>query len=171
VETYSGGAHCCFGTQVYTLRPSGVALILQKPESNAGGFFEDLDADGVYEFITYDDSFAYQYCPYAAGVGVKVVMAYNPGEDHYIPASMRFPEQYVEEIAINEQRALSAPGELGEWDGTNICAILPLVLDYLYMGQSDTAQTEFYKRYSGPDADVKWTEILQVLQSSPLYTP
>jgi len=170
VETFSGGAHCCFGTQVYSLRETA-ALILQKPESNAGGFFEDLDADGVSEFVTYDDSFAYQYCPYAAGVAVKVIMVYDAGLDRYIPANPRFPDQYVGEVATNEQRALAAPGELGEWDGTNVCAILPLSLDYLYMGQPDKAQTEFASRYSGLDTDAKWAEILQVVQSSPLYTP
>ena len=77
----------------------------------------------------------------------------------------------AEEIATNQQRALAVPGELGEWDGTNICAILPLTLDYLYLGQPDLAQTEFSTRYSGTDAITKWGEILQVVQSSPLYTP
>jgi hypothetical protein len=171
VETYSGGAHCCFGTQVFSLRPTGAILILKKPESNAGGYFENLDADQASEFITYDDSFAYQYCPYAAGVAVKVIMAYDPGQDRYLPASPRFPEQYAEEIVANEERAQYVPGELGEWDGTNICAILPLSLGYLYMGQPEQAQTEFRSRYSGPDADAKWTEILQIVQASPLYTP
>jgi len=171
VETYSGGAHCCFGTQVYSLRPTEAALILQKPESNAGGDFEDLNADGVSEFITYDDSFAYQYCPYAAGVIVKVIMAYDPGQDRYIPASPQFPDEYSEEIARHQQRADIAPGEMGEWDGSNICAVQPLALDYLYMGQPDRARTEFYNRYSGSDADEKWAEILGVVQGSPLYTP
>jgi hypothetical protein len=171
VETYSGGAHCCFGTQVFSLRPTGATLILQKPESNAGGYFENLGTDKVSEFITYDDSFAYQYCPYAAGVLVKVIMAYDAGQDRYLPASPRFPEQYTEELAANEERARYAPGELGEWDGSNICAILPLALDYLYLGQPERAQTEFASRYFGPDTDAKWAEILQVVQSSPLYTP
>ena len=171
VETFSGGAHCCFGTQVFSLRSREAVLILQKPESNAGGYFEDLNVDGISEFVTYDDSFAYQYCPYAAGVTVKVIMAYDPEEDRYLPASPRFPEQYADEIATNEDRALAAPGELGEWDGTNICAVLPLTLDYLYLGEPDKARTEFYTRYSGLETDLKWEEILQVVQSSPLYTP
>ena len=152
VETYSGGAHCCFGTQVISLRENAV-LILQKPESNAGGTFKDLNADGVTEFVTYDDSFAYQYCPYAAGVAVKAILAYDPAQDFFIPASPRFPEAFADEIATNENRALATPGELGEWEGTNICAVLPLSLDYLYMGQPDRARTEFTSRYTGPDVD------------------
>ena len=44
IETYSGGAHCCFGTQVYSLGEEP-KLILKKPESNAGGQFKDLDND------------------------------------------------------------------------------------------------------------------------------
>lgn len=171
VETYSGGAHCCFGTQVFSLRPNGAALILKKPESNAGGAFQDLNADGISEFVTFDDSFAYRYCPYAAGVVVKAILAYDPAQDRYLPASPRFPEQYREEIAQNEERARMAPGEMGEWDGSNICAILPLALDYLYIGQPERAQSEFASRYSAPDAQAKWAEILQVVQPSPLYTP
>lgn len=171
VETYSGGAHCCFGTQVYSLWPDAAVLILKKPETNAGGYFEDLDTDGVSEFITYDDSFAYQYCPYAAGVSVKAIMAYEPEHNRYLPASPRFLEQYADEISRNKDRALAAPGELGEWDGTNICAILPLALDYLYLGQPAKAQSEFASRYSGSDMDTKWTEIMYVVQSSSFYTP
>ena len=171
VETFTGGAHCCFGTQAFSMRPNEAVIILQKPESNAGGYFEDLNADGVSEFITYEDSFAYQYCPYAAGVSVKVIMAYDPGQDLYIPAGPSFADDYSEDIATHQQRASAAPGEMGEWDGTNICAILPLALDYLYMGQPVKAQTEFASRYSGLDTDAKWNEILQVVQGSPLYTP
>lgn len=170
VETFSGGAHCCFGTQVYSLR-TNAKLILQKPESNAGGTFEDLNADGASEFVTYDDSFAYQYCPYAAGVSVTAILAYDRAQDFYIPASPCFPERYAEEIATNQQRAQMAPGAFGEWDNTNVCAILPLSLDYLFIGQPDKAQTEFISRYSGTDTATKWNEILQVVQSSPLYTP
>jgi hypothetical protein len=170
VETYSGGAHCCFGTQVYSLREAAV-LILQKPESNAGGYFEDLDGNYVLEFVTYDDSFAYQYCPYAAGVGVKSILTYDFAQEIYIPASPYFPEQYADELTTNEERALAAPGEMGEWDGTNMCAILPLALDYLYIGQPEQARTEFYNRYSGIDTDLKWNEVLQVVQGSPLFTP
>jgi hypothetical protein len=171
VETYSGGAHCCFGTQVFSLKPGAPVLILQKPESNAGGYFENLGTDTVSEFITYDDSFAYQYCPYAAGVLVKVIMVYDPGQDRYLPASQRFPEQYAEELATHEERAQAAPGELGEWDGSNLCAVLPLALDYLYMGEPERAYSEFASRYSGQDTNAKWTEILQVVQASVLYTP
>lgn len=60
---------------------------------------------------------------------------------------------------------------MGEWDGSNICAILPLSLDYLYTGHLNKAQAVFYSRYLGLDMDMTWNEILQVVQSSPLYTP
>ena len=170
VETFSGGAHCCFGTQVFSLRETAV-LILKKPESNAGGYFEDLENDGVSEFVTFDDSFAYMYCPYAAGVSVKSILAYIPEQILYTPASPRFASSYTEDIAEHEQRAIAIPGELGEWDGSNVCAILPLALDYLYTGQAERARNEFDSRYIGPDSNATWNEVLQVVQSSPLYTP
>lgn len=172
VETYSGGAHCCFGTQVFSLR-EGPVLLLKTPQSNAGGQFQDLNADDLQEFITYDDTFAYRYCPYAAGVGVKVILAYDPVRDLYLPASPQFPDHYEADIATNEQRASSLPGQLGEWDGSNMCAILPLALDYLYLAQPEKAWEEFSSRYSGParDAETIWNEVLESALASPLYTP
>lgn len=138
VETFSGGTHCCFGIQVFSLRPSGVVIIMQKTEPNADTFFGDLNVDGVSEFITYDDSFAYGCCPYPDGVTVKVVLAYNAGQDRYILASLRYLEQYTDGTANNEGHAVAAPGAPsapGECDGTNACVILLFALDYLEIVQ------------------------------------
>ncbi|NOY98190.1 MAG: hypothetical protein GXP40_03160, partial [Chloroflexi bacterium] len=171
IETYSGGAHCCFGTQVYSLGATPV-LILQKPESNAGGQFQDLDGDGVYEFVTYDDLFAYQYCPYAVSPFVKVIMAYDPAQARYLPASPRFGGEYLDEVAQAAVQAENAqPGDFGEWDGTTKCAVLPLVMDYLYTGQAEKAHSELLRVYPFPDAESFWDEVYQQVQASPLYTP
>lgn len=170
IETYSGGAHCCFGTFVYSLRDEPL-LILQKPESNAGGQFQDLNGDDLYEFITYDDLFAYRYCAYAVSPSVKVILAYDSSAQLYLPASPRFPEQYAQEIA---QHAALAQGDLSNFvgdDGTPKCGVLPLVLDYLYMGQPEKAHQELLRLYPYPDVELFWNEILTSVQQSPLYTP
>jgi hypothetical protein len=171
VDTYSGGAHCCFGTRVISLRDVPVS-ILQKPESNAGGMFQDLNGDGIYEFLTADDLFAYKYCPYAGSPFVRVIMEFDPGQNKYTPASPRFADQFDGDIQEHTAWAQQAqPGDHGEQDNTTKCAVLPLVLDYFYIGQTDKAHSELLRVYPYPDVEAFWNEVLAALQGSPLYTP
>ena len=171
IETYSGGAHCCFGTQVYSLGKQP-KLILKKPESNAGGQFEDLDGDGIYEFITYDDIFAYQYCAYAGSPFVKSILVYDPVQALYQPASPLFPEEYIQDILTHTETAAKAkPSEYGEWDETTKCGVLPLVLAHIYSGDLETAHSELRRVYPYPDVNTFWDEIMLQIQTSPLYVP
>ena len=172
IETYTGGAHCCFGTQVYSLGETPT-LVLKKPESNAGGNFQDLDGDNIYEFITYDDTFAYQYCPYISSPSVKVIMAYVVEEKKYLPLSFNFPEEYADDILKDTQNAERVAradvSENGEWDETTKCSILPMALDYIYLGDLETARSELGRLYTFDDLDRFWNDVLFLLQDSPLY--
>jgi hypothetical protein len=168
IERFTGGAHCCFSVIVYDLGPT-LTKVLETQESNCGGRFEDLDGDSVLEFVTCDDLFAYAYCPYASSPMVQVILQYEPGRG-YVPASPRFAPLYAEITAEHaELAAMTAAGELGEWDGTTKCAVLPVMLDYLYTGQPDRAWAEFSHLYTYPDALLFWTEVVQGVSESALY--
>jgi hypothetical protein len=170
VERYSGGAHCCFSTAVYDLGPA-LTKVLETPESNCSGRFDDLDGDGVFEFVTCDDLFAYAYCPFAGSPMVKVILRYEPGRG-YGPASPRFAHLYEGDIAEHTQLAeKTKPGEMGEWDGTTKCAVLPMVLDYLYAGMADRAWEEINRLYPYDDVKSFYAEIEQSVAKSPLFTP
>ncbi len=168
IEAYTGGAHCCFSTHVYDLGPE-LRQVLATRESNCAGTLEDLEGDGVYEFVTCDDSFAYVYCSYAASPAVKVIMVYEPGTG-YVPASSRYPAQYEAAIAQHTQEAAeAAPGDRGEWDGTNKCSVLPLMLDYLYTGRSEEAWQALEANYPHDDRLVFWAEVIQTVEASQLH--
>jgi hypothetical protein len=168
VETYSGGAHCCFSTLVYSLGERA-EKILETPAANCSGVFRDLDNNAVLEFVTCDDRFAYAYCPFAASPVVTAVLAYEAGEG-YAPAGPRFAELYTEPIAAHTALAQEAQGgALGEWDATTKCAVLPLVLDYLYSGQTEQAWSALEELYRYPDAEAFRDEIEQTIEASPLY--
>jgi hypothetical protein len=170
VRVFTGGAHCCFSTVVYDLGPT-LIKVLETPLSNCNGSFEDLDGDGVTEFLTCDDLFAYVYCAYAGSPAVQVVLRYAPG-DGYVPASPVFADLYTEAIAQHAQQAESAqPGAMGEWDGSTKCSVLPLVLDYLYSGQDGRAWAELDRLYNRADALLFWAEIVRAIRDSPLYAP
>jgi hypothetical protein len=169
VETYSGGAHCCFSTVVYSLG-SQTTKVLETGASNCDGEFRDLDADDVQEYITCDDRFAYAYCPFAASPVVTAILAFDPAQG-YVPSSPRFARLFEDAIAAHTALAEQAvPGGLGEWDATTKCAVLPLVLDYLYSGQPDQAWAALENYYQFPDAAAFREEIQASVEASPFYT-
>jgi hypothetical protein len=63
------------------------------------------------------------------------------------------------------------PSEFGDWDGTSKCLVLPLVLDYLYTGQAERAWEALNQYYDYPDRLLFWTEVVQAVAESTLYTP
>ncbi len=173
VESYTGeNTHCCYGTEVYNLGEEAI-LILEKPKSNVSGEFEDITENGIYEFITADDVFAKKYCPFISSPFVKVIMAYDEKEKSYLPASLNFPEEYIQIIKDDTYNAerVSRTGskENGEWDETTKCSILPLMLDYIYTGDIKMARTELDRLYEFDDKEIFWNDVMLIVQESPLY--
>jgi hypothetical protein len=169
-RVYTGGAHCCSSTIVYDLGDT-LTKVMETPLSNCSGSLLDLDGDGIYEYETCDDLFAYTFCCYAGSPAVRVVLRYEPGRG-YVPASPHFADLYGGDIFAHSEMAEGAQsGEMCEWDGTTKCAVLPLVLDYLYAGQPDKAWAEFNRLYDGDDALLFWAEVVQAVTRSPLYAP
>ena len=173
IESYTGdNTHCCYSTQVYSLGEEPT-LILKKPPSNTSGEFEDLNDDGIYEFITADDVFFKKYCPFVSSPFVKVIMAYDAQEESYLPASPSFPEEYAQEITQDtynaERVARAGVSENGEWDETTKCSVLPLMLDYIYIGEIETARTELNRLYEFDDVDRFWNDVMLIVQDSLFY--
>ena len=169
VMTYTGGAHCCSGVTVFSLGDTPTKILETRP-SNCGGQFQDLDGDGVLEFVTCDDIFAYTYCPYAASPLAQVVLAYAP-DTGYVPASPRFADRSAADLpTLTAQAEAATPGGLGEWDNTTKCGVLPLVLFLLYSGQPEQAWSELARVYTYPDAATFRQEIEQTAGTSQLFT-
>jgi hypothetical protein len=170
VECYSGGAHCCFQTVVYSLG-EWVQMFRAGRESNCPGEFQDLDGDGVYEFLTCDDIFAYYYCAFSDSPLVKVILRFEPGVG-YIAANQDFPALYAEDITAHTalaEEVLHGDRPVG-FDGTPKCGVLPLVLDYLYSGQVDRGWEALYHYYQLPDVEAFRADIEQVIARSRYFT-
>ncbi|MEW5826520.1 MAG: VCBS repeat-containing protein [Candidatus Bipolaricaulota bacterium] len=173
IETYSGGAHCCFAVAVYDLSSTLVSIdVPASPGGNAPGGFVDLNGDGVFEFETRDDSFAYTYCCFADSPATLAILEYSPAEGKYVPASYRYPNLYQDEIARHTERARARVSEEadGGWDGTDKCDVLPLVLDYLYSGDPTSAWEALETYYTESDRDAFRAEIESVVNRSPYYS-
>src|SRR6476469_6039363 len=65
VDTFTGGAHCCFQTDVLDYVSAKKYGRVRGHWRDAGYNLRDLDGDGRPEFVTADARFAYEFAPYA----------------------------------------------------------------------------------------------------------
>ena len=67
LDFYSGGAHCCSTTVIYSYNPDRRRYsAINHYWGNGGYTLEDLNGDGIPEFNSRDDNFAYAFTDYAA---------------------------------------------------------------------------------------------------------
>lgn len=146
-------------------------LVLDTQSNNCSTEFVDFDDNGSWEAIGCDSSFAYDYCPGITTwiVNVKVIYEYTLQEG-YVPANLKFADQYAEDIVTYTQVAQEAsPGSWGEFDSTTKCGVLGLVLSYLYSGQEEAGWAALKQYYTFPDLEEFKAEIEANINSSPLF--
>ncbi len=92
IQTFSGGAHCCFTAYVYTQDP-GELVNLHQGDWRSGGIrtVKDLDQDGKDEIVfLYSYDYLDRIC-FACSPGVIRVFAWEKGR--FVDATPRFPER------------------------------------------------------------------------------
>jgi len=167
---WSGGAHCCYTTTVHSVGPE-VKLVLALDTGNCGpGEFVDLDADGVLEFVTCDDTWAYTYCSFADSPFPRVVYGYDAARAEYAPATPRYASHYRDELAIMLDRAqawISASG--GKDPGLDKCRLLHPVLGLMYAGRIDDGLVLIRGLYRGADREQFEKETLEMVRKSSFW--
>jgi hypothetical protein len=97
LETFSGGAHCCFSVSVVRLAP-GASHLLDADLGNGGlDLPQQLDGTGALELVGSSDVFAYfDDLSFAASPFMPLVYAFD-GEQ-YVEATRQFPDRIQAEI-------------------------------------------------------------------------
>jgi hypothetical protein len=83
LDLYSGGNHCCSVEQVFSL--DAATMSYSKHERNFGDpgvSLADLRHNGRDEFVTADDSFAYEFTDFAASGLPIEILSYSEGRFH-----------------------------------------------------------------------------------------
>jgi len=170
VSSWSGGAHCCYVTTVYSVGRD-VRMVLAVETGNCGpGTFEGLDGDSVLEFSTCDDQWADTYCDFASTPMPTVVFAYDRTSGTYQVATPRFSRalQHLIDGELRESRA--ALREDGGKDlGVEKCLVLRPALDLMYTGRLDEGVALIRSLYRGGDLETFVQHVTTQTRSSPLW--
>lgn len=107
VKDFSGGAHCCTSTVVYSWQGDDFSQVETGYLDGDGGQFEDLDGDGNYEFVSANNAFLYAFSSYAGSFPPPLVMTFSDGT--FTDTTRQYPELIRERI--NSVEGLLAESE------------------------------------------------------------
>lgn len=152
VETYSGGAHCCYSYRIYELKPNFRLLFNSDEEGRVGNILypKDIDNDGRYEFYMNVMGFDYFYgLSHASSVFPKAVFAYDNKSKTFVHANHKFSNYLLEGIDQDKKKVEEARNnssdttldlenekEIRNSEGY-LSPVLEAVLKYIYAGQED----------------------------------
>jgi hypothetical protein len=111
VETFSGGAHCCYVYYIMHLGPRLHPLLVFNARDYDRIDFRDLDHDGRQEIIAQDDTFAFYDYSFAASPELPFVFRYERGRYRDATASFRWLVKADQEKA--ERQLLKAVHDYG----------------------------------------------------------
>ncbi len=96
-QTFSGGAHCCAMVNLVNLAADKLAV--EEFGAFDGEFLypEDIDGDGIYEIMTYDNLFLYSFDAYAFSYPPPIIYAAKDGEFYNASFESRFDEVFLKE--------------------------------------------------------------------------
>ncbi|HEX4281655.1 MAG TPA: hypothetical protein VHZ27_12875 [Solirubrobacteraceae bacterium] len=91
LDLYSGGAHCCSIEQIFSFDPGTMTYVMtQHNFGDPGEEIVDLGHNGHLEFLTADDSFAYEFTDYAAS-GLPIQILTFSGR-HFVNVTRHYPK-------------------------------------------------------------------------------
>jgi hypothetical protein len=118
LDLYSGGAHCCFITQVYRYDAAvGTFAVSQRDFADAGASLRTLA--GAPVFVSADDRFAYAFAPFAfSGLPIQI---WSFARGRFSDVTRRYPAQIAAGAAqeyrgfVSERQQRFGLGFLAAW--------------------------------------------------------
>jgi hypothetical protein len=98
LDLYSGGAHCCSIAQIFSFDPGTMTYVKTEHDfGDPGERIEDLGHNGRYEFLTADDSFAYEFTDFAASALPIQILTFS--NRHFQNLTLSYPKLVAEDAA------------------------------------------------------------------------
>jgi len=170
VSAWSGGAHCCYSTGVYSVGEDVRVALLVETGNCGPGDFEDLDGNGTREFVTCDDRWAYTYCSFADSPFPRVIYSFDPTRGAYVVDTPKYASRYREELAAALNSAQTWITESGGRDeGLDKCRLLKPALGLMYSGRLSDGVALIRGLYHGADREQFERETIERVRASPLW--
>ncbi|ERN40579.1 hypothetical protein KR51_00029060 [Rubidibacter lacunae KORDI 51-2] len=116
VDLYTGGAHCCTYSQIYSYNNAQSEYIALVHDWGSVGYnLRDLDGDGIAEFDSADDRFAYRFASFAGSSFPLQIWQLRAGA--MVDVTRKFPAAIYSSAAQNWERYSSARSGGGEVKG------------------------------------------------------
>jgi len=113
--SYTGGAHCCTKSILLTLDGDRIDVGIFDGE---GPQIRDLDYDGTYEVLTYDQRFLYAFASYVESFGPDEILQLRGKKFTDVSTSPRFTDfmlrEFVDDYSriVNDQDARKSQGQV-----------------------------------------------------------
>jgi hypothetical protein len=134
LQSYSGGAHCCYYTLVLEREPE-LAVLAEFDGSNSPAVLRDIDGDAALEVQLNDWTFAYWKASFADSPAPEVILDLQDEVYAGAPALMRRPPPSPDALK-SEIAALH--GELARAKRP-VPGLWARMLDYIYSGNAEIA--------------------------------
>ncbi len=120
LDLYSGGAHCCWYTEAFRYTaPANTYLMHVHEWGNVGYRPADLNHDGLREFVSGDDRFAYEFTAFAGSTFPMQIWGYRAGK--FVNVTRKFPGPIRRDArrqwrwALPERARRAEVGPLAAW--------------------------------------------------------
>jgi hypothetical protein len=168
VNQNSGGAHCCDATTIYSVETE-LRSLLSVTTNNCTGRLVDLDADGVDEFETCDDTFAYEFCSFGFSPMPTVVFAYDRTAGAFTLATPRFAQYGAQQRQLALADARQTMRDYPEEPEIVRCAALGPALSLIYSARIDEGRALFRTLYTRPDGTAIEERAINIAINSPFW--
>ena len=167
LQNYTGGAHCCFFS-FFLSKDKPYRLHQELYSGDVKPKYSDVDNDGTFEMVVYDNSYTYWKTSFAGSRFIRVI--YRVDEDGFhvaqdlIRQEMKYPtvelalQQIRIEIEANEDW-VRRNKDMARWlDEQNLHDIGVFTAEFLYAGMEEEAWQFFGQIWEEEDFEISKEE-------------
>jgi hypothetical protein len=160
-DFFTGGAHCCTYSLIYRFDNKSQKYTQTRHEwGNAGYRFNDVDKDGLLEFESRDDRFAYAFTAYAASGYPLQIWQYRQGK--MVDVTRRYPK-LIYAHAADLWKTYTEIRQQGD-DGRGFLAAY--LADKYLLGQGEDGWKRVRQAYKKSDRNQYFADVRKFLRET-----
>jgi hypothetical protein len=141
IESYSGGAHCCFNTWIFAIKDS-LEPLLKIDMCEFGDRIVDLNNDSIPEILTWDNAWASWRTANTQYTAYIPLVIWSWDKDRYRVANIKFADYLISSNNLDSYKTSSQGSSKQQEDFYEESLWGPLINNY-YAGRADLADSLF----------------------------